>query len=97
MNVRPVSVTRFLVGAVRLYQGARDGRVSPCRFYPSCSAFGVEALETHGAARGSWLIFRRVLRCRPGGPSGIDLVPPTVSSSSPTLSSASSLKVHNHA
>jgi len=66
---------QVLLAAVGFYQRARAGRVAPCRFYPSCSEYTKEALETHGAARGTWLAFRRVLRCRPLGPHGVDLVP----------------------
>ena len=69
------SVARVLRGAVRTYQGARAGRPSPCRFTPSCSAYAVEALEVHGAARGSWLAVRRLSRCRPFGGQGWDPVP----------------------
>lgn len=47
-----------------------------CRFQPTCSAYALEALETHGALRGGWLAARRVLRCHPWGGSGIDNVPP---------------------
>ena len=61
--------------ALRAYQGARAGQVSPCRFYPSCSAYAVEAVERHGAVRGVWLAVRRVARCRPFGGHGVDLVP----------------------
>ncbi|MGC8499132.1 MAG: membrane protein insertion efficiency factor YidD [Acidimicrobiales bacterium] len=68
-------IARVLVALVRGYQRLRAGRPSPCRFYPSCSAYAVEALEVHGAARGSWLALRRIGRCRPLGPHGIDLVP----------------------
>ncbi|MEM8699900.1 MAG: membrane protein insertion efficiency factor YidD, partial [Pseudomonadota bacterium] len=46
-----------------------------CRFQPTCSAYALEALERHGAGRGSWLTFRRICRCRPGGASGYDPVP----------------------
>jgi putative membrane protein insertion efficiency factor len=66
---------RVLLAAVDLYQRLRVGRVAPCRFYPSCSEYAKEALESHGAARGGWLAVRRVLRCRPLGPHGVDLVP----------------------
>jgi putative membrane protein insertion efficiency factor len=52
-----------------------EGRPSPCRFTPSCSAYAVEALEVHGSARGLWLTMRRLVRCRPFGPSGWDPVP----------------------
>ncbi len=68
-------VARVLVAVVRAYQRLHAGRPSPCRFYPSCSSYAVEALEVHGAARGSWLAVRRLGRCRPLGPHGIDLVP----------------------
>jgi len=47
-----------------------------CRFQPTCSAYALEALEKHGAVKGSWLAFRRILRCHPGGGSGHDPVPP---------------------
>ena len=66
---------RVLLGAIRLYQAARAGRPSPCRFYPSCSAYGHEAIERHGALRGSWLTARRLSRCHPFGGSGFDPVP----------------------
>ena len=46
-----------------------------CRFYPSCSSYAVTALETHGAARGSWLALRRLLRCHPWHAGGFDPVP----------------------
>jgi uncharacterized protein len=68
-------VATTLVFLVRSYQRLRAGRVAPCRFYPSCSAYALEALEIHGAVRGTWLAARRILRCRPLGPHGIDLVP----------------------
>ncbi len=67
--------TRALITLVRAYQRAWAGRLSPCRFYPSCSSYAIEALETHGAAKGAWLATRRLVRCRPLGPHGIDLVP----------------------
>lgn len=64
-----------MVRAIVAYQRAFEGRPSPCRFFPSCSEYGLEAIEVHGAWRGGWLTARRLLRCRPFGPSGFDPVP----------------------
>ena len=75
LQAPPRAGARTLVFAIRVYQGIRAGRPSPCRFFPSCSAYGVEALELHGAARGTWLTLRRLSRCRPWGGSGHDPVP----------------------
>lgn len=46
-----------------------------CRYQPTCSAYSLEALEKHGALKGSYLTVRRILRCHPWGGSGIDNVP----------------------
>ena len=66
---------RGMLGAVRWYRNLAPGRPSPCRFFPSCSEYAEEAIETHGPWRGGWLTARRLLRCRPFGPSGFDPVP----------------------
>ncbi|WP_235190813.1 membrane protein insertion efficiency factor YidD [Amycolatopsis rifamycinica] len=66
----------MLVAAIRVYQREVSARrPACCRFSPSCSAYAVEALTHHGAARGGWLTIRRLTRCRPGGPRGYDPVP----------------------
>ncbi|MFM7253251.1 MAG: membrane protein insertion efficiency factor YidD [Ilumatobacteraceae bacterium] len=65
----------WAVRSVRWYQQAAAGRPSPCRFTPTCSTYAVEALEHHGTVRGLILTLRRLLRCRPFGPSGWDPVP----------------------
>jgi uncharacterized protein len=67
--------TLFVLG-VRAYQVSL-GHLLPaaCRYYPSCSAYAIEALERHGAWHGSWLALRRIGRCHPFRPGGYDPVP----------------------
>lgn len=63
-------------GVVRVYQWTlRPLLGSNCRFHPGCSDYAVEALRTHGAARGTYLAARRVLRCNPWNEGGLDPVP----------------------
>ncbi|HEY4304125.1 MAG TPA: membrane protein insertion efficiency factor YidD [Gemmatimonadaceae bacterium] len=65
-----------LVLFVRGYQVALSPLLpAACRYYPSCSAYAIEALEKHGALRGSWLAARRIARCHPFRPGGFDPVP----------------------
>lgn len=68
-------VRRALAATIRTYQRAAEDRPSPCRFVPSCSTYALEAIEIHGAGRGSWLALRRVARCHPWGGQGHDPVP----------------------
>ncbi|HMC39454.1 MAG TPA: membrane protein insertion efficiency factor YidD [Acidimicrobiales bacterium] len=75
MPARPGAPARVVMGLIRAYQVARTGRVSPCRFTPTCSQYALEAVSSHGARRGGGLAARRLARCRPGGPSGYDPVP----------------------
>jgi uncharacterized protein len=77
-------LARFFRGLIRVYQHVRVGRPSPCRFFPTCSEYALEAIEVHGAFRGSWLALRRLGRCHPWGRHGIDLVP----AADPTLPAA---------
>ena len=75
---RPPADRSRAVSLVRLYQERISAarRRPCCRMTPSCSAYAVEALETHGTAHGLRLTAARLLRCRPGGPTGADPVPP---------------------
>lgn len=67
---------RTLVGLIRGYQKFISPGLPPaCRFYPSCSQYAIEAIARHGALRGSWLAARRLARCHPFHPGGVDPVP----------------------
>ncbi len=57
-----------------------------CRFYPSCSHYAIEALRVHGLTRGLYLTCRRLLRCGPWNPGGLDPVPPVGAAVHPILS-----------
>lgn len=63
--------------AIRAYQVTLSGVMGgQCRFYPTCSSYGLEAIRTHGAVKGSVLTVWRILRCSPLTAGGIDRVPP---------------------
>jgi putative membrane protein insertion efficiency factor len=65
-----------LIALVRGYQIALSPLLpAACRYYPSCSAYAVEALEKYGAWRGTWLAMKRIGRCHPFRPGGFDPVP----------------------
>ena len=67
---------RLMSLLVRGYQLVLSPLLGPrCRFYPSCSTYAMQALRTHGAVKGTWLAARRVLRCHPWNPGGVDHVP----------------------
>jgi len=68
-------VARFLTALIHAYQAARSGRPTGCRYLPSCSEYAVQAIDNHGAGRGSVLAVRRILRCGPWGGHGVDPVP----------------------
>ncbi len=71
---RPIA--SFFILFIRFYQVAISPWLpSSCRFTPSCSAYGIEALKKHGFFYGGWLTIKRIVRCNPWGGSGYDPVP----------------------
>jgi uncharacterized protein len=67
---------RALLLLLRVYQSFFSALMpSACKFYPSCSHYAADAVTIHGARRGAWLAFRRVMRCHPFTRGGVDLVP----------------------
>lgn len=69
-------LARALIAAIRFYQqGISPLKPPVCRFVPSCSQYGAEAIERYGAARGGWLLLRRLARCQPFCRGGWDPVP----------------------
>ncbi|WP_025733058.1 membrane protein insertion efficiency factor YidD [Carnimonas nigrificans] len=70
-------LTLPLVIPIRFYQWFISPMLGPrCRFYPSCSHYALEALATHGPFKGSWLALKRIVKCHPWHPGGVDMVPP---------------------
>lgn len=74
------SVTRLLgyvlITFIKVYQYIISPVMGPkCRFVPTCSQYGEEALKKHGIFKGGWLLIKRISKCRPGGGSGWDPVP----------------------
>lgn len=79
---------RFLI---KFYQYVISPVLGPrCRFYPTCSAYALEAIEIHGPLKGTTLTIKRLLKCHPGHPGGVDLVPEKTSSCCPAQQSAPS-------
>ena len=73
---RPSVVARGLIVPIRGWQLVSRWLPPRCRFHPSCSQYAVEALNEHGAVRGSGLALRRIGRCHPWHAGGLDPVPP---------------------
>ena len=63
---------RLLIKAIKMYQISPLKSHMNCRFYPTCSNYAIEAIETYGSIKGSYLAIKRILRCRPFGKKGYD-------------------------
>ncbi|WP_232789986.1 membrane protein insertion efficiency factor YidD [Bacillus sp. SN10] len=67
---------QIFIGIIRFYQKFISPMTPPtCRFYPTCSQYGLEAFQKHGALKGFWLTCKRILKCHPFHPGGFDPVP----------------------
>lgn len=67
---------QIFIGIIRFYQKFISPMTPPtCRFYPTCSHYGLEAFQKHGAFKGFWLTCKRILKCQPFHPGGFDPVP----------------------
>lgn len=68
--------SKFLIFMIRVYQVALSPFVGKsCRYTPTCSNYGIEAIRKYGFFKGGWLTFKRILSCNPWGGSGYDPVP----------------------
>lgn len=68
---------KFFLFLIKVYQRFISPIKPPtCRFYPTCSSYGYEAINKHGAIKGGWLTVKRILKCHPLNPGGFDPVPP---------------------
>ena len=68
-------IKRLAIAGIRFYRRCLSPLMPPaCRFYPSCSAYAMQAVEKHGVGRGLWLSARRLVRCHPWHPGGYDPV-----------------------
>jgi putative membrane protein insertion efficiency factor len=80
--------SRLVVLLLRLYRLVISPLYGPtCRFYPTCSEYALIAVERHGVLRGGWLSVRRLVRCHPWNPGGVDPVPPLEGSAAVSESS----------
>ena len=69
-------VSKLLIGLIKLYQMTLSPLIGrACRYTPTCSNYGIEAIQKYGPIKGSWLTLKRVLSCNPWGGSGYDPVP----------------------
>ncbi len=82
---------RILSVPVRAYRFARAGAPRWCRYEPTCSAYALEALSSHGAMRGTWLTLRRLARCHPWAGFGADPVPPVGRAAPPEMTAHSAV------
>ncbi|NRG45326.1 membrane protein insertion efficiency factor YidD [Bacillus sp. CRN 9] len=75
-RVNKKMMQKAILRIFKLYQLAISPLKPPtCRFYPTCSNYGIESVKRFGAMKGSWLALKRIFKCHPFHPGGVDLVP----------------------
>jgi len=76
MNLINKLFSKLLIGIILVYKKAISPYLPPsCRYTPTCSVYGIEAIRKYGPFKGSWLTIKRISRCHPFGGSGFDPVP----------------------
>lgn len=76
MKIIREALSAFIIAVIKLYQWIISPLIGPkCRYTPTCSQYGIQALQKHGLAKGIWLTIKRVGRCHPWGGHGYDPVP----------------------
>ena len=69
-------IKKFFIRLIKFYQRFISPLTPPtCRFYPTCSHYGIEAITRYGALKGGWLTVKRIAKCQPFHPGGFDPVP----------------------
>ena len=71
-------VKRIVLAPIRVWMWTAPARTPRCRFDPTCSTYAVQSIDRFGPLRGSWLAIRRIARCHPWNPGGVDPVPPAL-------------------
>ena len=75
-DAQKIEMKTLLIRLIKIYKKTLSLFIgNSCRFYPTCSSYAIEAIEEHGSLKGSWLMTKRIARCHPLNPGGIDPVP----------------------
>lgn len=89
MIMNPLSVSKIAIKLIRAYRLVLSPLMGQqCRFYPTCSCYGEEAIARFGLAKGGWLTLKRIAKCHPWHPGGFDYVPPADSDQAEYLPSS---------
>jgi len=91
-DAQKIEMKTLLIRLIKIYKKTLSLFIgNSCRFYPTCSTYAIDAIEEHGSLKGSWLMIKRIIRCHPLNPGGIDPVP-----KKPTNIDSCDLQDHHH-